>query len=86
MRHDPHGLRANIAAAALPAARDTAAIEQVNERRAQLRELAIGQALQRPVPRRPRIARLELELHAAVGRLGFDSERRERRVVSADEA
>ena len=47
---------------------DPAAIEQIDELRAQLRELAVGQALHGPGSRRPRVACLELKLHAAVRR------------------
>ena len=73
---------------------DPSAIEQVDGLRAQLRELAVGQALHRPGPRHPRVSCLELELHAAVRRhAGWGHaqhigvlERRKRRVVVADEA
>ena len=47
---------------------DPAAIEQIDELRAQLRELAVGQALLRRGPRHPRVACLELELLAPVRR------------------
>ena len=72
---------------------DPAAVEQIDQLRAQLRELAVGRLLYRSRPRHRRAARLELELHAAVRRhvswgpaqpicvLGL--ERRERRVVGA---
>jgi len=75
---------------------DPAAVEQVDELRTQLRELALRQALHRPRPGHRHAARLELELHAAVWRharrgasqhVGIpDLELGERRVVGALEA
>ncbi len=72
---------------------DPAAVEQVDELRPQLRELAIVQSLHRAQPGHRRAARHELELHAAVRRQArrgatqhvgvLDLERRERRIVGA---
>ena len=75
---------------------DPAAIEKVDELRAQIRELVVRQSLLRPRSRHRSVARLELELHAAVRRhagwgpaqhvsvLGL--KRRECRAVGAREA